>query len=91
MKQEERVRNFVRITAFCLQLSLLELISASDIQRGDKPKEHWPGIRRQLLQHFLKHIIISQYDVRISQVLTWLKVIANQNYTTQKIIEYIIL
>ena len=57
MKQEERVRNFVWITAFCLQLPLLELVSASDIQGGDQPQEHWPGIRRQLFKHFLKHIM----------------------------------
>jgi len=57
MKQEERVRKFVRITAFCLQLPLLELLSASDIQGGDKPQKHWPSIRMQLFKHFLSQLV----------------------------------
>ena len=59
MKQEERVRNFVWITALRLQLPLLELVGASDVQGGDSPQEDWPGVRRQLFQHFLKNCIIS--------------------------------
>ena len=59
MKQEERVRNFVWITALRLQLPLLELVGASDVQGGDSPQEDWPGVRRKLFQHFLENCIIS--------------------------------
>ena len=55
MKQEERVRNFVWITALGLQLPLLELVGASDVQGGDSPQEDWPGVRRQLFHHFLEN------------------------------------
>merc|ERR1712108_61399 len=62
MKQEERIRNFAWITALRLQVPLLELVGAGDIQGGDSPKEDWPGIRRQLFQHYLCQVL----DVNLS-------------------------